>query len=107
MSIASEEKEHIAHASPIRYVICWVLLGILTALTWWLSHYEMGDWSLAIALLIACAKAAIVSLFFMHLWDHRGASRLVFVVSILFLVVLISITMIDQLTRFPLALPPR
>lgn len=106
MSTASEEKEHVAHATPMRYLVCWVLLAVFTTLTYFLSGYEFGEWSLVIALLIACAKAAVVSLFFMHLWDHRGASRLVFVVSIMFLVVLITIVLIDQNTRFPLALPP-
>lgn len=106
MTVASEEKEHVAHAAPVRYVVCWLLLAIFTALTYALSGYDFGEWSLVIALLIACAKATVVALFFMHLWDHRGASRLVFVVSVIFLVVLIGIVLIDQKTRFPLALPP-
>jgi cytochrome c oxidase subunit 4 len=106
VSIASEEKEHVAHASAARYVICWILLLIFTAVTWYLSGYQFGDWSVAIALLIACTKGTIVALFFMHLWDHRGASRLVFVVSIIFLLLLITLTLVDHLTRFPLALPP-
>ena len=106
MTTASEEKEHLeSHASPMRYVVCWALLAVFTTLTYFLSGYEFGEWSLIIALMIACAKAAVVALFFMHLWDHRGASRLVFVVSIMFLVILITIVLIDQNTRFPLALP--
>jgi cytochrome c oxidase subunit 4 len=106
VSVASEEKEHISHASPMRYVVCWLALAVFTGLTYYLSGYEFGEWSLVIALLIACAKAGVVALFFMHLWDHRGASRLVFAVSVIFLVVLITIVLIDQKTRFPLALPP-
>jgi cytochrome c oxidase subunit 4 len=106
VSVASEEKEHIAHASPMRYVVCWLLLAIFTTLTYYLSSFELGEWSLIVAMLIACAKATVVALFFMHLWDHRGASRLVFVVSLVFLALLISIVLIDQATRFPLALPP-
>ena len=106
MTTASEEKEHVAHASPMRYVVCWLLLAIFTGLTYFLSGFDLGEWSLIVALLIAVAKATVVALFFMHLWDHRGASRLVFVVSLVFLALLIGIVLIDQATRFPLALPP-
>jgi cytochrome c oxidase subunit 4 len=106
VSIASEEKEHVGHASAMRYVLCWVALAILTILTYTLSGHDYGGFSLVIALLIACTKATIVALFFMHLYDHRGASRIVFVVSILLLVTLIAFVLIEQVTRFPLSLPP-
>jgi cytochrome c oxidase subunit 4 len=106
MSTSTEEKAHVAHASAMRYVICWVALAVLTVLTYTLSGMDFGAWSLVIALVIACTKATIVALFFMHLYDHRGASRLVFVVSILFLVVAIVFVLIENTTRFPLSLPP-
>jgi cytochrome c oxidase subunit 4 len=48
-----------------------------------------------------------VALFFMHLWDHRGVSRLVLVTAALFVVVLSSLVVADVLTHFPPALPPR
>jgi cytochrome c oxidase subunit 4 len=106
MSISTEEKGHVAHASAMRYVLSVGALYVLTALTFWLSGMEFGSWSLVIALIIACTKATIVAMFFMHLYDHRGASRLVFVVSILFLVVAIAFVLIENTTRFPLSLPP-
>ncbi len=37
---------------------------------------------------IACTKSALVVLFFMHLWDHGGANRLVFATSIVFVALL-------------------
>ena len=106
MSTGTEEHAHVAHASPMRYVVCWVALAILTVLTYTLSGYSFGSWSLVIAMIIACTKATVVALFFMHLWDHKGANRLVFAVSIIFLLVAIGFVLIDQVTRFPLALPP-
>src|SRR4051794_24154605 len=90
----------------MRYVICWAALAVLTVLTYTLSGHDFGEWSLIIALLIACTKATVVALFFMHLYDHRGASRVVFAVSILLLVTLITFVLIENTTRFPLSLPP-
>jgi cytochrome c oxidase subunit 4 len=90
-----------------RYVACWLALALLTGLTFALSTVHLGEWSLAVALLIAVTKASIVALFFMHLWDHPGASRLVLVTAALFVVLLSTLVVADVLTRFPLALPPR
>jgi cytochrome c oxidase subunit 4 len=100
-----EEEAELGHAGGARYFACYVALVLLTGLTYWLAGVEMGDWSLAVALAIAVSKASVVVLFFMHLWDHRGANRLVFVVSLLFIAAIIGITLLDVMTRFPLALP--
>jgi len=106
MSTSTEEKAHVAHASALRYVVSVGVLYVMTILTYTLSGMDLGAWSLAVALAIASTKATVVALFFMHLWDHRGASRLVFVVSILFLLVAIGFVLIENTTRFPLSLPP-
>jgi cytochrome c oxidase subunit IV len=95
------------HPSATRYVAGWLALALLTGLTFALSSVEMGRWSLVLALAIAITKGTIVALFFMHLWDHRGASRLVLITAVLFVAVLASLVVADVLTRFPLALPPR
>ncbi len=93
--------------SPIRYLVCWLALALLTGLTFGLAHLDLGDWALPLALLIAVTKATVVALFFMHLWDQRGASRLVLVTAALFVTLLAGLVVADVLTRFPLALPPR
>jgi cytochrome c oxidase subunit 4 len=46
-------------------------------------------------------------LFFMHLWDHGGASRIVFVTSLVFVALLIGLVVLDNATRFPLLNPGR
>src|SRR5262245_28645658 len=101
----ADEQAEIGHAGASRYVVCWLALTLLTGLTYWLAGVDLGDWSLVIALAIAVTKATVVVLFFMHLWDHTGANRLVFIVSILFLIVIIAMTLVDVTTRFPYALP--
>jgi cytochrome c oxidase subunit 4 len=105
MSESATSDDEAGHSSSLRYVVCWIALALLTALTFGLSGVELGGWSLIVALAIAITKATVVVLFFMHLWDHHGANRLVFVVSILFVLVLIGITLLDVTTRYPLALP--
>jgi cytochrome c oxidase subunit 4 len=97
--------EEAAPPGAARYLLCWLALALLTGLTFGLSTVALGRWSLPLALVIAVTKAAIVALFFMHLWDQRGASRLVLVTAVLFVVVLASLVVADVLTRFPPALP--
>src|SRR5574341_378882 len=100
---ASENHEHGAG----RYVVVWVLLVILTLLTYtaWRTHLP-EPWHLLAALSIACVKAALVALFFMHLWDQGGPNRLVFATSLVLVALLIGLVVSDNATRFPLANPP-
>jgi cytochrome c oxidase subunit 4 len=107
-SVAREEHEaEVGHSHVRRYVLVWVALTILTALTYGVSRFHIpGGWGVAVALGIAMAKGGLVALFFMHLWDQRGANRLVFVTSMVFVALLIGLTLSDNATRFPLTNPP-
>jgi cytochrome c oxidase subunit 4 len=98
---ASAAHEH--SATP--YVLVWVALLFFTALTYFTGRAHLGTWALPIALAIATTKALLVALFFMHLWEQRGPSRLVLAVSAAFVVLLIGITISDVATRFELATP--
>jgi cytochrome c oxidase subunit 4 len=95
------------HLGPAQYVLIWVALMILTAITLavWKTHLSLGL-RVGAALGIATVKAALVALFFMHLWDHGGATRLVLATSMMFVVLLIGLTLADNMTRFPYANPP-
>src|SRR4051812_33936590 len=88
-----------------RYFLSFLALVVLTGVTFALSTVELGAWSLVVALAIAITKAAIIALFFMHLRDHQGTSRLVLVIAVLFVAVLSLLVVADVLTRFPGALP--
>jgi cytochrome c oxidase subunit 4 len=102
--------EHASHDHPShagRYLATWAALMALTAVTWWASRIHVGPaWHVAIALAIACVKGALVVLFFMHLYDQRGANRLVVITSLVFVALLVALTLADNMTRFPLATPP-
>jgi cytochrome c oxidase subunit 4 len=98
---------HEGHKIPglSRYFGVYFALLVFTVLTVTLAKIDLGSSNLTIALVIAVTKATLVALFFMHLWDHGGANRMVFGVSILFLFVLLAGTYADLHTRFALAVP--
>jgi len=107
----SEEKTEAAHGGhpkATRYYAVWAALLVGTVLTLVLSRVHLpSPFHLLVAILIASLKSTLVVLFFMHLWDHGGANRLVFVTSIFFVVLLIGLVVLDNATRFELANPGR
>ncbi|HLL54109.1 MAG TPA: cytochrome C oxidase subunit IV family protein [Myxococcaceae bacterium] len=99
------EKEH--HSSALKYVGIWVVLLVLTVATIVTARIDLGGrWNLVLALVIASVKAGLVVMYFMHLAEQKGANRIVFVVSVFFVVLLIGLTVGDVATRFPLTNPP-
>lgn len=95
------------HHGTGRYLAVWAALCVLTIGTFLASRLALGPpWHLLVALFIAGAKASLVALFFMHLWDQPGANRLVFATSLVFVALLIGLVLLDNATRFPLANPP-
>jgi cytochrome c oxidase subunit 4 len=95
------------HLGPAHYVMVWAALMALTVLTLavWKTDLSYAA-RVVVALTIATVKAALVAVFFMHLWEEEGIARLVLVVSALFVALLIGLTMADNATRFPYANPP-
>jgi cytochrome c oxidase subunit 4 len=92
-------------AAPRRFLGVWIALVVLTGATFGLYHLDLGRFALATALAIATVKSALVVLFFMELWEHRGANRLVFAVTLVYLALLAALAIADVATRFPLAVP--
>jgi cytochrome c oxidase subunit 4 len=96
-----------SHSHLRRYLLVWAGLMALTTLTWGLSSLHIpGGAGVAVALVIASAKGALVALFFMHLYDQPGPNRLVLLTSLVFVALLVSLVILDNATRFPLANPP-
>ncbi len=93
----SEEKHHIV---PYRVYII-VLLGLL-ALTFasiGITSIEMGELTVAAALIFACIKTYLVLTWFMHLkYDKKYIAAMVAFVFLLFFVVIV-ITFLDYLYR--------
>jgi cytochrome c oxidase subunit 4 len=93
------------HHSAAPYFVVWALLAGFTLLTYWTGRMHLGTWALPLALTIAIAKSTLVVLFFMHLYEQKGANRLVILTSFLFVALIISLTVSDVATRFNLATP--
>lgn len=105
-NVAHQEGGH--HGGVVLYLVIWLVLAVLTTATFLVSRVELSrPLHLGVALLIASVKATLVVLFFMHLYYHRGANRLVFLTAVTLVTLLIGLTVADNATRFPLANPPR
>ena len=102
MSISHPEQDHGHHiASVTEYLVIFFALMVLTTLTVYSAYTNLGWANLPIAILIACTKATLVILYFMHV---RYSSKLVQVTAatgFFFLLVLFSITMGDYMSRVP------
>ena len=102
---ARHDGGHEDHHSALPYVAAWLALIALTGITYWSSRHDLGSYALLVALAIATIKTLVVILIFMHLREHRGAVRLAFAISSIFVAILVCGVLADLSTRFPLARP--
>lgn len=80
-------------------------LMVLTAVTVWVAFQDLGPLNTIMALGIACTKATLVILYFMHV---RYSSRLTWLVvgsGFFFLAIMIAFTMSDIVSRGWLGTP--
>lgn len=96
----------VGHVStPAALTATWAALMILTVLTVAATWVDLGALNVWIAMAIATIKAALVALFFMHLWYDRPINSLVFVCSLLFVMLFISLAMMDTMHYQPDLIP--
>jgi cytochrome c oxidase subunit 4 len=76
------------------------LLG-LTAITVASSRVDLGAWNIVLALAIACTKAALVALFFMHLKYENRFQLVVLVSAVLFAVLFVAFVVFDTTQYAP------
>jgi cytochrome c oxidase subunit 4 len=89
----------------VRYLVVWIALLALTALSLVLSLAHLGPVDVAVSLLIAAAKTALVLLFFMHLAEERFSVVMMPLVAVFFVALLLALLVTDVATRrtFPRA----
>ena len=92
-----EEHRHVV--PPRVYLIVGTILLIFTALTVWASFLELGVFNPIIALFIACVKATIVVLFFMHVKYSTKLTKLTVGAGLFTFLTLIAMTLADYFTR--------
>lgn len=71
------------------YLFGWLALLVLTASSFGLSRFPLGEAATPVALSIAALKVGIVGLVFMHLARARAALQLVAITGILFVALLV------------------
>lgn len=91
---------HDAHAVGLKlYFAVFAALLAGTWLTVWVAEHDFGAWNTPLALGIACTKASLVILYFMHV---RWSPKLVWLaasIGLVFLVILLGFTISDYATR--------
>ena len=89
--------EHIV--SPKVYGVIFGALLLGTAITVGASYLELGDFNVIVALAIACIKAVLVILFFMHVKYSSRLTKLTVAAGFFTFFVLITMSMTDYISR--------
>jgi cytochrome c oxidase subunit IV len=82
-----------------RYLLIWLGLVVLTALTVALAGVNLGRWVILTALTIASVKSAMVLIHFMHLRTEDKIFKVFVGVSIATLTIFIVLTFFDYAFR--------
>jgi cytochrome c oxidase subunit 4 len=96
-----KEMETASHhiVSPVIYVAILLALLVGTALTVWASYIDLGIFNPIIALAIACTKAMLVVLFFMHVKYSSKLTKLTVFCGLFTFLALIGMTLSDYISR--------
>jgi cytochrome c oxidase subunit IV len=93
--------EHAEHhiVTPIQYTMVFGTLLVFTAITVGAAYVNLGVLNPVIALGIACTKAVIVILFFMHVKYQSGLIKITVGAGFFTFLVLITMTLVDYMSR--------
>jgi cytochrome c oxidase subunit IV len=93
--------EHSEHhiVTPMQYGMVFAALLVGTALTVIAAGIDLGVFNPVIALGIACTKAVIVILFFMHVKYQSKLVKLTVAAGFFTFIVLITMTLTDYISR--------
>lgn len=85
--------------TPRVYITIFLSLLVLTALTTGVSFIDLGVFNAVIALAIACFKASLVVLFFMHIHYSSRLLKMTVAAGLFTFMLLITLTMTDYISR--------
>jgi cytochrome c oxidase subunit IV len=94
------DNSHGHREDPIKYYIgVFVLLIVMTVLTYTVAQRDLGSLNALVALTIAVIKATAVVLIFMHVrWSSR-LTQVIVVSAVFWLLIMLSFTISDYFTR--------
>lgn len=88
------------HIVPTRiYYAIFATLMILTGVTVGVAYLDLGRMNVVAAIAIACFKATIVVLYFMHVKYSTRLIKLTVIAGLYWMVILFGLTFSDYLTR--------
>ena len=93
--------EHAEHhiVTPFQYSLVFLTLLVGTGLTVGVAYIDLGPFNPILALAIACFKAVIVILFFMHVFFQSRLIKLTVGAGFFTFLVLITMTLSDYISR--------
>jgi cytochrome c oxidase subunit 4 len=93
--------EHADHhvVTPLEYAFVYIALIVGTIVTVFAADLDMGVFNPIVALGIACTKAVIVILFFMHVKYQSRLVKLTVSAGFFTFLVLITMTLTDYMSR--------
>ncbi len=98
MAEHAENAEH-KHPTPMLYLVIFGILAVLTVSTWAIAFVDLGIFNPVIALAIACTKATLVILFFMHVRYSNKLTKITISAGFFWLMILITLSLSDYLSR--------
>jgi cytochrome c oxidase subunit 4 len=84
---------------PRVYILVWLVLLALLALTVGSSFLALGRFNTPVNLAISVTQAALVMFFSMHLRSAHPLMRIIAVIGFFGIAILISLSLLDVLTR--------
>ncbi|TAH37379.1 MAG: hypothetical protein EYC70_10435 [Planctomycetota bacterium] len=95
-----------SNAAQIRiYLAVFGALLLFTGITIWVAFHDYGPLNTPIAIGIACTKATLVVLYFMHLKDSTKLTKVIAAAGFFWLLILFSLTFADYVARHPVRFP--
>jgi cytochrome c oxidase subunit IV len=88
------------HVVPLMiYYVIFGILMVLTGVTVGVAYIDLGRWNTVAALAIACFKAMIVVLYFMHVKYSTRLIKLTVIAGLYWMGIMFALTLGDYLTR--------
>jgi cytochrome c oxidase subunit 4 len=88
-----------AHPTVKLYLVIIATLMVLTCLTWAIAFKDLGIWNPVVALAIACTKAVLVILFFMHVYYSSKLTKVTVAAGFFWLLIMITLSLSDYISR--------
>lgn len=86
--------------TPVRtYVIIWIILTIMTFVTYGVAQIDLGPFNVVIALAIAAFKMMLVVWFFMHVRTDNPLTKLFVFAGFFWMAILFVFTLGDYFSR--------